>query len=371
MSDLNQIDGVIMPIDYDNYLEGVVNNVNSIVSKSVEDISSILEDTKVSISTEITNLKTYIKEQEVLNNIDLSPYATKVYVDEKIGEINSSLAAYATTKALSIAVSGMTKTIQLGNIKKTANTNGDVSFTTDELKNMIGLGSYLKTDSKISWSNISGAPQFVTSQLTANDISNMGFAKKGTSDIGISGVKVNNNTTTQGTVDLGYILKQVTWKKDGVVNTWSPSQSSGILDLGEISSGQNSQPSQVKPSTNQTSETPFEIVEYSTNPTTATIEPNKLYKWKTNVTAVNVSLVQPTNTNAVAVYTLRFKTSSSFSGFKIKTPTSKILVPYDITWNANTEYEVSILFDKYTYTFKQIPLREISSNNADTPILIA
>lgn len=319
MSNLQQLN------ENDTYLQGIVDNVNSIMSKSVDDISSILEETKKSVGNEITNLKEYVESQDT---------ATKAYVNEQVSLLSSAMSKEIDT------IEG-------------------------------SLSSYVKKDSKIAWSSISGTPQFVTSQLTANDIKGMGFAMRDTSDIGVLGIKVNNVTTTQGIVDLGYLVKEVTWKKDGVTSTWSPSQNSGVLDLGEISSEQHSQPSQVKPTTSEGVENAFEVIEYATNPTTAIIAANKLYKWKSSVSFVNVSIEQPSNVDAAAVYTLRFKIGSSFSGFKIKTPTGKILVPYDIAWNTNTEYEVSILFDKYTYTLKQMPLREVSSANADTPILIS
>ena len=306
-----------------NYLQGIVDNVNSIMAKSVDDISSILDEAKTAVNKEIGNMVEYVENQDT---------ATKSYVNEKVSELASS-----------------------------------VSNEIDAINGIVS--DCLKKDSKIAWSNISGVPQFVTSQLTANDIKGMGFAMRGTSDIGISGIKVNNVTTMQGVVDLGHLLKEVVWKRDGIVNTWYPSQNSGVLDLGEILPKQSSQPSQIKP--NSSNDNSIEVVEYNTNPSTAVILPNKLYKWVNTVSSMNISIEKPDDTTVASVYTLRFKIGTSFSGFKIKTPNGKILVPYDVTWNTNTEYEVSILFDKYAYSLKQIPLTELSSVNASTPILIS
>lgn len=108
---------------------------------------------------------------------------------------------------------------------------------------------------------------------------------------------------------------------------------------------------------------------------TVLAKPNRVYKANTSLSALNIALQAPDNDNTnpkAAVYTFRFTTGSTFSGLKLKIVASNatnasangllnmnILYPYDVTWNTNTSYEVSILYDGSSYSLKQVALQSI------------
>ena len=107
--------------------------------------------------------------------------------------------------------------------------------------------------------------------------------------------------------------------------------------------------------------TDMTIVKVTTNPSKLTLSGNTLYKFTNPVTSINVAIEAPLKTDSACLYTLRFKTGGSFSGFNLTVTAGNVLAPYNIVWNLNTEYEVAIFFDGVDYTFKQVPLMSLGN----------
>lgn len=103
------------------------------------------------------------------------------------------------------------------------------------------------------------------------------------------------------------------------------------------------------------------------------LAPDNVNVWSTAVDALYVALQY---SNKPCVYSLRFKTDNTFDGLFIYVygsdgisynTNAKMLCPTGITWNSDTEYEISILFDGIdSYSVKQIALEdELQFGNND------
>lgn len=84
--------------------------------------------------------------------------------------------------------------------------------------------------------------------------------------------------------------------------------------------------------------------------TTLTAVPEKLYKFTSAVSTLTVTLTAPDVTTKASCYTFRFLTDSTTPSIVFNTPANtRLLEPPTLSWDADTEYEVSIMFDGVDY----------------------
>lgn len=84
--------------------------------------------------------------------------------------------------------------------------------------------------------------------------------------------------------------------------------------------------------------------------TTLTAVTEKLYKFTYAVSDLTVTLTAPTITTKASVYIFRFLTDSTVTNIAFNTPANtRLLEPDNLSWDTDTEYEVSIMFDGVDY----------------------
>lgn len=105
----------------------------------------------------------------------------------------------------------------------------------------------------------------------------------------------------------------------------------------------------IEPSFTPIKENIIEIQTVSSG-TTLTAVTEKLYKFTYAVSDLTVTLTAPTITTKVSLYTFRFLTDSTVTNIIFNTPANtRLLEPDNLSWDADTEYEVSIMFDGLDY----------------------
>ena len=93
--------------------------------------------------------------------------------------------------------------------------------------------------------------------------------------------------------------------------------------------------------------------------TTLAAQPNKLYKFSNAISNLTVTLAPPTITDKVSVYIFRFCTASSVTNIQFNVAVGSVfLEPDNLTWDTDTEYEVSIMFDgDYVMSYNKYVVR--------------
>lgn len=401
-------------------------------------------------------------EQQILvetneyGRLDLTPLASRNYVDGQIANVNSltgeeivairnavgNLNGYATTDYVNTKTSGMVKKVKFANTVGEPDSSGQVWFTSADLTTILNLDSYLKTGDTVPWGNISGKPNLMTS----DDVEQLILSHNYTSNTGtITGVKVDGSVKSSGVADVGYILKGISYSiNGGSETTWRPNLNNGIFNLGNIVSsipdpsfiinfnGQEIRfedgkfdlgegyinnelliPRNYNLATNEitgdylvpeetliTAEVLQAVVGYFLMPEgdgyvgrdpeeipvqsgsrigdandPIKVSPNSVYRWTTPVGAIYAGLISTGNIDTAAIYTLRFRTSTTFNGVIISVlnpsgtsvnTNATIYSQGNVGWLYDTEYEVSILYDGSSYTVKATALTANGSNGKIT-----